>query len=142
MPADNEIVNGVIAQKLGSLDQVLSELKSLGRVSSSTLSEDWRTRRAVERDLQVLVEIVIDVCQRLISLSGQTPANTGSEAIERCIHLGALSEYEAYHHMVRFRNFVVHRYERVDVDILASMVNRYLDDFEKFRDEILAYVQS
>lgn len=142
MPQDNKIINGVIAQKLGSLDQVLSELKSLGQVSSGDLNEDWRTRRAVERDLQVLVEIVIDVCQRLISLAGQTPVNTGGEAIERCVQLGALSRYEAYDNMVRFRNFIVHRYERVDVEILANMVNRYLADFEKFRDEILAYVQS
>jgi len=44
--------------------------------------------------------------------------------------------------MIRFRNFIVHRYERVDVEILANMVNRYLADFERFRDEILAYVQS
>lgn len=142
MPQDNKIINGVIAQKLGSLDQVLSELKSLGQVSSGDLNEDWRTRRAVERDLQVLVEIVIDVCQRLISLAGQTPVNTGGEAIERCVQLGALSRYEAYDNMVRFRNFIVHRYERVDVEILANMVNCYLADFEKFRDEILAYVHS
>ena len=42
--------------------------------------------------------------------------------------------------MVRFRNFIVHRYERIDVEILAAVVNRQLPDFEQFRDEILAYV--
>lgn len=136
------MINGVILRKLQSLDQALIELRSLGRVTVAQLESDWRTRRAVERDLQVLVEIVIDVCQRLLSLLGQTPATTGSEAVQRCINLGIISSDEAYRKMVQFRNFVVHRYEQVDVAILANMVNQYLVDFEQFREEILKYVQS
>ena len=141
MSREQNVINGVILQKLQSLDQVLTELRSLGQVNIKILDEDWRIRRAVERDLQVLVEIVIDVCQRLISLSNQAPATNGAEAVERCIQLGALSRNEAYEKMVRFRNFIVHRYERVDVAILVDMVNRRLADFELFRIEILNYVQ-
>lgn len=134
-------INGVIIRKLESLDIALGELRSLGKVSVGQLQDDWRTRRAIERNLQVLVEIVMDVCQRLLSISGQTPSTTGAEAIQRCIQLGALSEYDAYRKMVQFRNFVVHRYERVDDEILVGMVNRHLADFERFRTEILAYVK-
>ena len=135
------MINGVIAQKLQSLDQVLTELRSLGKVEVAQLRGDWRTRRAVERDLQILVEIVVDVCQRLISLAGQAPAATGVDAIERCIQLGALSDDEAYRNMVRFWNLIVHRYEHIDVEILVTVVNRRLDDFCQFRDGILAYVK-
>jgi uncharacterized protein YutE (UPF0331/DUF86 family) len=135
------MINGVVLQKLQALDQTLTELRSLGQVDLAQLNSDWRTRRAVERDLQVLVEIVIDVCQRLLSLAGQTPAATSVDAVERCIQLGALSDQEAYRRMVRFRNFVVHRYERVDEAILVDVVNHHLVDFELFRDEVLAYAQ-
>ncbi|MFN8459584.1 MAG: DUF86 domain-containing protein [Anaerolineae bacterium] len=135
------MINGVIFQKLQALDQTLTELRSLGQVEAAQLSQDWRTRRAIERDLQVLVEIVIDVCQRLLSLAGQTPAVAGVDAVERCIQLGALSNQEAYRHMVRFRNFIVHRYERVEVAILVDVVNHHLSDFELFRDEVLVYAQ-
>ena len=134
-------VNGVIIHKLEALDDVLGELRSLGEVSLQNLKDDWRTKRAVERDFQVLVEIVVDICQRLLSISGQTPATTGGEAIQRCIRLGVLSEYAAYRKMVQFRNFVVHRYERVDDEILVGMLNHHLSDFEYFRAEILAYVR-
>lgn len=135
------MINGVILQKLQSLDETLLELRSLGQINAAQLNHDWRTRRAVERDLQVLVEIVIDICQRLISLAGQTPAVTGVDAIERCIHLGVLSDDEAYRQMVRFRNYIVHRYEQVDVTILTEVVNNRLTDFDQFRAEVLAYVQ-
>lgn len=135
------MVNGVIARKLQSLDEVLAELRSLGQVDAAQLKNDWRTQRAIERDLQVLVEIVIDVCQRLISLAGQTPAATGADAIERCIQLKVLSDDVIYRKMVGLRNFIVHRYEHIDVNILVDMVNQRLPDFEQFRAEVLAYVK-
>lgn len=135
------MLNGIILQKLQSLDETISELRSLGPVSAGELLQDWRTRRAVERDLQVLVEVVIDICQRVIALSGQTPATTGGDAVERCIAMGVIANREPYRQMVRFRNFIVHRYERVDAEILAEMVNRRLEDFAQFRQEVLAYAQ-
>lgn len=134
--------NGVILNKLQSLDGVLKELYSLGSVTTEILHSDWRTRRAVERDLQVLVEVVVDVCQRIIALANETPATTSGEAVERCIKNGIISDRDAYRKMVQFRNFVVHRYENVDVEILADIINNRLSDFDVFRSEILKYEKS
>jgi uncharacterized protein YutE (UPF0331/DUF86 family) len=125
-------INDVIIRKLETLDITLGELYSLGKVTIDQLENDWRTRRAVERNLQVLVEIVIDICQRFLSISGQTPGTTGSEAIQRCIDFGVLSDFEAYRSMAQFRNYFVHRYERIDVEILVGMINRHLGDFDRF----------
>ncbi len=61
--------------------------------------------------------------------------------MDRIIALGILGQLDAYSKMVQFRNFVVHRYEQVDNEILADMVNRRLVDFESFRNEILAYLK-
>lgn len=135
------MINGVILQKLQSLEQALAELRSLGPVSTADLATDWRTHRAVERNLQLLVEVVMDICQRIISLSGQSPAATGRQAIERCMQLGVLSDAAAYRQMAQFRNFIVHRYEQIDTTILVDMLNRHLVDFDRFRDEILVYVR-
>ena len=136
------MISGVIAQKLQALDVVLAELRTLGVVSPQKLRDDWQQRRAIERNLQLLVEVVIDVCQRLVMLTGQSPTTSGADAIERCIQIGVLTPDENYTRMVRLRNFLVHCYEHIDPDILANMVNRHLGDFEKFRNEILTYVTS
>ena len=53
--------NGVLIAKLQSLEVALNERRSLGRLTSGHLLEDWRTRRAVDRDPQIAVEVVIDV---------------------------------------------------------------------------------
>ncbi len=135
------MINGVIAQKLQNLDAVLTDLRSLGCLNVQELEQDWRTKRAVERSLQILVEIVIDVCQRILSLESQAPAATGRDALDRVIQMGILGRHDAYSKMVQFRNFVVHRYERVDNAILVDMVNRRLVDFEQFRNEILTYIR-
>ena len=134
------MINGVILQRIETLEQVLQELRSLGPVQVRHLEEDWRIRRAVERDLQVAVEIVVDVCQRLIALGGDGPASTGADAVRRCVEMEVLSSAEPYRRMVQFRNFIVHRYDQVDVSVLADVLCHRLPDFERFRNEVLAYV--
>ncbi|MDI6774735.1 MAG: DUF86 domain-containing protein [Verrucomicrobiota bacterium] len=133
---------GVLISKLQSLEETLNEIRLLGKVRADLLCDDWRTRRAVERDLQIAVETVIDVCQRIIALHHQSPAATSAQAIERCVQLGVLSGNVAYEKMAQFRNFVVHRYDRIDVEILAEIVNNRLADFERFRDEVIRFYES
>lgn len=134
------MINGVILQRMETLDQVLRELRSLGPVQIQQLEEDWCVRRAVERDLQVAVEVVVDVCQRLIALGGQVPASTGADAVRRCVEMGVLSSVEPYRRMVQFRNFIVHRYDQIDISVLADVLRHRLPDFDRFRAEVLAYV--
>ncbi len=135
------MINGVVLRKLESLYEVLRELESLGPVTIDILADDWLTWRAIERDLQVLVEIVLDVCQRLISVADEVLATTGSAAVKKCVELGALSGTDPFRKMVQFRNFIVHRYEQVEVGILAGMVNDNLKDFKQFKVEVLNYVR-
>lgn len=134
-------VNAVIIGKLQHLDEILAKLRSLGPLNRTQLDTDWRTKMAVERAIQVLVEIIIDVSQRVIAEDGQTPAGSGREAIERCVQMGVLSSIEPYQRMIQFRNFVVHLYERVETIFLVDIVNKRLADFESFRDEVLAYAE-
>ncbi len=133
-------LNGVISGKLRTLDETLFNLRSLGRLTVRQVESDWRTKMAVERALQILVEIVIDVCQHIIAEAGHTPPSSGREAIASCAQMNVLSSTEPYQRMVQFRNFVVHLYERVDALFLVDIVSNRLTDFERFRDEVLAYV--
>uniref|UniRef100_A0A7C4MQ61 DUF86 domain-containing protein n=1 Tax=Desulfatirhabdium butyrativorans TaxID=340467 RepID=A0A7C4MQ61_9BACT len=74
-------------------------------------------------------------------MESQAPAATGKDALDRVIQMGILGRHDAYLKMVQFRNFLVHRYERVDNEILLDIVNRRLVDFERFRNEILTYIR-
>jgi uncharacterized protein YutE (UPF0331/DUF86 family) len=74
------------------------------------------------------------------SLSKQSPATTGGDAINRCVAIGTLPSPEPYRKMTQFRNFIVHRYEKIDTAILVEIIKRRLSDFEAFREEISKYV--
>ena len=104
------MLNGVILSKLQTMDKILNELRSLKDVKISQLEENWLIRRAIERNLQVLSEIVIDVCQRLIAMADQSPATTGVEAVQRCVKMGALASMEPYRKMVQFLGFSESRF--------------------------------
>ena len=129
--------NGVVDRKLALLDRQIMRLQeALNGVSQEQFAESWEKRTLSERALQVCVEIVIDVAERIIALRRAGPVATAADAIERLVDLGVLSSTEPYQNMVRFRNLIVHQYEEVDPEILFDLATRRLDDFRAFRDEI------
>lgn len=129
--------NGVIQRKFAVMDEQLLQLaRRLEGVSRETFAGDWGLRAMTERALQVCVEIVIDVAERLLALKGAGPAATGVECIEKLAALGVIRSPAPYAEMIRFRNLLVHQYETVDPLILHAIATTRLEDFRRFRDEI------
>jgi uncharacterized protein YutE (UPF0331/DUF86 family) len=129
--------NGVIQRKLSLLNKQLLKLEEyLKGIDYSEFSGSWAHRALSERALQVSVEIVIDVAERIISLEGKGPVSTASEAIECLVSMKILKSAKPYVDMVRFRNVIVHQYEEVDPSIVYALATTKLSDFRKFIDEI------
>ncbi|MBX3168417.1 MAG: DUF86 domain-containing protein [Candidatus Eremiobacteraeota bacterium] len=133
-------INGVVTAKLQQLDQVLRELRSLGPLTVERLEQDWLVRRAVERDLQIAVEVLIDVCQRVLSIHGSPPAATARAALVACEQLGMLQKAEKYRPLVGFRNILVHDYDDLRLEVVTEIVNTHLGVLADFRDEVLVFV--
>lgn len=135
------MLNGVISGKLANLDVILAELESTRPLTTEQLAESWQLRKAVERNVQLAVEIVLDVCHRLIALDGRAPTPTSRGAVEAVVQMGVLKSAEPYKQMVGMRNILVHRYEFVDPEKLKAIVNEHLDDFQHFKKEVLLYAR-
>jgi uncharacterized protein YutE (UPF0331/DUF86 family) len=129
--------NGVIQRKLALLDnQILQLRKHLQEVPLEQFKDDWVLRSMAERALQVAIEIVIDIAERLMAAVGAGPTATAAEAIRKCVQLGILSSEHPYKEMAGYRNLIVHEYERIDPEITYTLATQKLDDFRAFRDEI------
>ena len=129
--------NGVIQRKLALLDkQVIQLKKSLHDISFNDFAESWEKRSMSERALQVSVEIIIDIAERIIAIEGAGPVASAAEAIETLVTLDIIKSPQPYVDMVRFRNLIVHQYEEIDPAILFKLATKRLDDFRKFRNEI------
>lgn len=136
----NEI-NGIVSRKLALLDDQVSNLQShLEGVSREKFIESWLLRSMTERALQVAVEIVIDVSERILSLKGSGPVATAVDSVKRLRELKIIKSEAPYLDMVRFRNLIVHQYERVEPGMLYDIATGRLDDFKRFRDEIYSCV--
>jgi uncharacterized protein YutE (UPF0331/DUF86 family) len=129
--------NGVIQRKLALLDQQIVRIEEhLRGVTRERFVADWAMRSLCERAIQVSVEIVIDVAERIVALAGVGPVATARDAIERLVHLEVLQHADPYRGMVGLRNVIVHGYEEVDPNVLFDVVTQRLGDFRRFRDEV------
>jgi len=50
------------------------------------------------------------------------PSNTSAENMKKLEQLGIIRSFDDYANMVRFRNFIVHRYEKIDIEIIYSII--------------------
>ena len=129
--------NGVIHRKLALLDRQIREIKkALDGISYTDFAASWEKRSMTERALQVSIEIIIDVADRIIAIEGAGPVASAAEAIENLVSLNIIESDKPYVDMVRFRNLIVHQYEDIDPALLFGLATTRLDDFRKFRNEI------
>ena len=133
-------INGVIQRKFALLDKHWIEItQRLEQVSLEQFKNDWGLRLMTERSLQVMVEIIIDVAERIVATLRAGPAATASEAIEKLVHFEIIRSATPYLPLVRFRNLIVHRYEEIDPQIVYDIVQNHLELFRRFRDEVDTY---
>ncbi len=133
------MINGVVTSKIEHLENTVRQLESLQPVSQERLA-DWILRSAVERNLQVAVETMLDICHRLIAMLQGSPATSGRQALERCQNLGVLKQASLYFPLVGLRNIVVHEYQSVDASILEEVVNSKLGVLHRFTREVQDFV--
>ena len=129
--------NGTIQRKLALLDDQVQMLRQHTEgVSFKEFEKSWAMRSMAERAVQVAAEILIDIAERIIALEKAGPVATSVNAMEKLEELGVIESADPYRSIVRFRNLIVHEYERIDPKVLYSIITDNLDDFLAFRDEI------
>lgn len=128
--------NGIIEKKLRIIEENVSDIKSWNINSLQHLKESSLLQKATERALQISIEVMIDVSERILALNEIEPANTSAENMKKLEQIGIIKSFDDYANMVRFRNFIIHRYEKIDVEIIYSIIKNNLHLFSQFVNEI------
>jgi uncharacterized protein YutE (UPF0331/DUF86 family) len=131
--------NGVIQNKLARIEAYLTKLQEIIPDGFKEFEKDWRTQMIAERGLQILIEIIIDVANRLIAINNWGPTTSSANSIRLLVLKKVISSEEPYLKMIKFRNFIVHDYDRVDNAIVYSILTENLGDIRKFREEVINY---
>lgn len=129
----------LILRKLAELEECLGQIREFSSLSIEEYSGDWKTQRIVERTLQIMIELCIDIAGHIISDKKLRVPVTYADTFKSLAEAGLISSevFRVMEKMAKFRNIVVHQYERVDVAIVIMILREHLDDFLAFRDAIL-----
>jgi uncharacterized protein YutE (UPF0331/DUF86 family) len=128
--------NGIIEAKLRTIEEKLLEIESWQIISFQQLRMNSMLRNATERALQVAIEAIIDVCEHILALEGISALETSANVVKKVIEMGIITNDPEYPDMIRFRNFIVHRYGKIDLEIIYTIVSKKLPVFRNFIHEI------
>lgn len=132
----------LILRKIAELEEHVSQLKEFSGISLKEYEDDWKSQRIVERTLQIVIEICADMANHIIS-DGSYRVATSYADIFRILREHGLLEDSLFKRMekiARFRNILVHHYEKIDSSIIVGILKNNLDDFLRYRDAVLAIV--
>ena len=129
----------LIFRKLTELEDHLKQIKEFSSVSVEVYGREWKTQRIVERTLQIMIEICADIANHIISDKGYRVPKSYADTF-RVLYEKDIIEEEIFNmmeNMAKFRNIVVHRYDKVDESIVVNILKRHLDDFLVYRNAIV-----
>jgi uncharacterized protein YutE (UPF0331/DUF86 family) len=132
----------LIGRKLAEMDDHLRQIREISTISIAAYRKDWKTQRAAERTLQILVEVGIDIANHIIA-DGEMRLPTGyADAFKVLMENKVIKPrlFKTMEKMARFRNVVVHQYDKVDPAIVISILRNNLGDFEKYKRAIITFL--
>lgn len=131
-----------ILAKIDELDKYLEELESIKPTDLDDYKNSIENKRACERLLQISIESVIDICSIIFSdLKLGLPADEDI-IFEKLADKKIISKETAaiLKNMKGFRNVLVHKYGKVEDEIVFELIREKLGDFDKFKEEILKVI--
>lgn len=134
----------VVLRKLAELETYSGQIKGFSNITIETYKNDWKTQRIVERTLQMMIETCTDIANHIISDSGMRPPTGYADTFRVLLENNIINSemFLTLEKMAKFRNVVVHQYEKVDAEIVIVILKRHLHDFDSFKDTILHYLNN
>lgn len=134
----------IILNKLGELDGYLAELNHILPKSFNEYERSVEKRRACERLLQISIETVIDINNKLVSELKLGIPSTEEDVLTKLRNTKIFSSelLEKLKKMKGLRNILVHRYGEIDDKKIFNLLNKSLKDFSLFRKAVLDFLKS
>lgn len=124
------------------LEKALQILQQSSKVSFEELTGNHVFLSAVERNLQVAIECILDIGNLIIAEKGfETPDD--NEDIIRILGDESVIPYDfakTIKGIAGFRNILVHEYTGIDYRLLYDYLINRLDDFRNFAGYISSYL--
>ena len=129
----------LILRKLSELEDYQSQLEEYKNITVNAYNNDWKVQRIIERTLQLMIEICVDISHHIISAKKYRIPTSYSDTFLVLFEQQVFDEalLGRLQQMAKFRNILVHNYEKVDPEIVIPLLKQNLNDFTLFGNSIL-----
>ncbi len=133
----------LVLRKLSELDETAKQLSEFASITIADYRADWKTRRIVERSLQIMLEVCADIANHIVSDEGLRAPTSYTDTFAVLGEAGVIdTEIEKrLREMAKFRNILVHGYDKIDEAIVVNILHKHLPDFSTYRDAIITYLK-
>ncbi len=138
-PVDRDVVG----RRLRAIADALATLASVEDRTVTRLRADPVTAAAVERLLQVMVDLAVDVNAHIVSAERGEAPTTARRSFEMAAEIGLLADDHAGRLAVAagLRNVLVHRYVDIDTDLVAEAAAAAPGDFGRFVRDVASWLE-
>ena len=129
----------LLLRKFTELEEYLAQIREYADITLETYSHDWKIQRIVERTLQMMIEICVDIAGHIISDKEYRIPKSYADTFKVLYEEKIISKelYEDMKNMAKFRNIIVHQYDKIDEIIIVNILKKHLGDFVIFKDTII-----
>lgn len=133
----------MINTRLRRLEKALQVLQQSSKLTYEELISNDVLLSAIERNLQVAIECVLDIGNHIIAEKGFENPDDNEDIIRILGSEGIVpSDFaESIKGIAGFRNILVHEYTGIDYGLLYNYLVNRLDDFRQFARYISAYLE-
>ena len=134
----------IVLRKLAELSEYLDQVREFENTTVEDYSFDWRTQRIIERTLQMMIEICVDLASHIISDSGYRIPKTYADAFKILYEHDVLGKtlFKNMERMAKFRNVVVHQYDTIDAEIVVGILHKHLSDFVDYNEAVINLIKA
>ncbi|HKZ17149.1 MAG TPA: DUF86 domain-containing protein [Geobacteraceae bacterium] len=133
----------LIMRKIAELELYMEQIGEFSGIGLEEYRREWRTQRIVERTLQIMIETCADIANHIIADSKMRLPTSYADTFRVLAENDMISAelLSVMEKMAKFRNIVVHQYDRVDAEIVMLILKKHLADFENFKNTILTLLK-
>lgn len=132
-----------LRQKLAYVESYYMELEKVLNFSDREIKEDFIKLRALERILQLIVDEIIDINNHIIRYKPlKLPSDFQSTFIILAENKILPQDFaKKIAPVVGLRNRLVHRYEKIDSDLMLQSIRKNKGDFKEYIKYIFLFLE-
>jgi len=129
----------VVLNKVQTIQRCIKRIKEEYIGFENVFESDFTKQDSVILNLERASQAAIDIATHIVKVRQLGLPNSSRELFELLLDAGIISKdvSKQMQGMVGFRNIAVHDYQNLNLEIVVSIIQKHLDDFEKFTQEVL-----